>query len=65
MLVLHVHIMGKNGNIERTFDFLRNDNKEALEGVDIVIPYSKDNPCPMDEGHALALIRHRDLKGEH
>lgn len=65
MLVLHVHIMGKNGNIERTYDFLRNDGKDALEGCDVVIPYKEEYSYPMTEDEAVAIIRHKDLKGEH
>lgn len=65
MLVLHVYIMGKNGNIERTYDFLRNDGKDSLEGCDIVIPYDKENPCPISERDAVVLIANQDLKGDH
>jgi len=65
MLVLHVHIMGKHGNIERTYDFLRNDGKDALEGCDVVIPYNEDTKYPMTEDDAVAFIRHKDLRGDH
>ena len=65
MLVLHVHIMGKHGNIERTYDFLRNDGKDGLEGLDVVIPYSEEHTYPMTEEMAVAYVRHRDLKGDH
>lgn len=65
MLILHVHIMGKNGNVERTYDFLRNDGKDELEGCDVVIPYSDEHKYPMTEGDTIAYIRHRDVKGDH
>lgn len=65
MLVLHVHVVGKHGNIERTYDFLRNDGKEELEGCDLVIPYSEEYHYPLSEHAAIAIIRHKDLTGEH
>ena len=65
MLILHVHIMGKRGNVERTYDFLRNDGKEELEGCDIVIPYNEEYHYPLTEDTAVAIIRHKDLGGEH
>ena len=65
MLVLHVHIQGRKGNIERTYDFLRNDDKEELSGCDIVIPYKEDYNYPLSEQDAIAVIRHKDLTGEH
>lgn len=65
MLVLHVHIMGKQGNIERTYDFLRNDGKEELDGCDIMIPYNDEYTYPVSERDAVAIIRHKDLTGEH
>jgi hypothetical protein len=65
MLVLHVHIKGRHGTIERSYDFVRNDGKETLEGVDIVIPYEDDNPYPMRERDCIAWIHNKDLHGEH
>ena len=65
MLVLHVHITGKHGNIERTYDFLRNDGKDELEGCDLVIPYNEEYTYPLSEQTAIAIIRNKDLKGEH
>lgn len=65
MLVLHIYILGKNGNVERTYDFLRNDGKDSLEGCDVVIPYVDDNPQPVLERDALVLLDELNLKGEH
>jgi hypothetical protein len=65
MLVLHVHIMGKSGNIERTYDFLRNDGKETLEGCDVVIPYNEEYTYPLSEDMSVAILRNRDLEGDH
>jgi len=65
MLVLHIHITGKNGNIERTYDFLRNDGKESLEGCDVVIPYSEEYRYPLTEDEAIAIVRNKDLRGDH
>ena len=65
MLVLHVYIMGKDGAIERTYDFLRNDGKDTLEGCDIVIPYDDENPYPIQERDAIALIATKEVQGDH
>lgn len=66
MLVVHVYILGKNGNIERAYDFLRNDGKEGLEGCDVVIPYDKENPEPILEPDAVTLLHDLEvMKGEH
>jgi hypothetical protein len=65
MLIVHVHIMGKHGNIERTYDFMRNDGKDELEGCDVVIPYDKEYQYPISERDAIAIIRNQDMKGEH
>jgi hypothetical protein len=65
MLVLHVHIMGKNGNIERTYDFLRHDGKETLEGCDVVIPYDKEYTYPLSEDTSIAILRYKELEGDH
>ena len=65
MLVIHVYVMGKAG-VEKTYDFLQNDGKEELVGVDVVIPYEdrKDIPNVM-ERDALALMRTKDLGRNH
>jgi hypothetical protein len=65
MLIVHVHIMGKHGNIERTYDFMRNDGKDELEGCDVVIPYDKELSYPVSERDAIAIIRNQDIRGEH
>ena len=65
MLVIHVHVKGKNGNIERTHDFLRNDGKDELTGCDIVIPYNEEYTYPLTETDAIAIIRHKEFKGDH
>ncbi len=65
MLVLHVYIMGKRGNIERSYDFLRKDEKEELEGVDIVIPYDDDLNYPLTEGEAIAIMDNPKTRGDH
>jgi len=65
MLVLHVYIMGKHGNIERTYDFLRNDNKEELEGCDLVIPYDKEIRYPMSESQTIDYMSILETKGDH
>lgn len=65
MLIVHVHIMGKKGNVERTYDFMRNDGKEVLDGCDVVIPYDKEQHYPMAEEEAIAIIRNKDLRGDH
>jgi hypothetical protein len=56
MLVLHVHVLGRNGSIERSYDFMRNDGKDALEGCDIVIPYDKEIPYPLTEPDVIAQV---------
>ena len=66
MLVLHVYIIGRNGNVERSYDFMRNDGKDELDGCDIVIPYAEENPRPVMEQDALALLFNEEMmKGEH
>ena len=66
MLVLHVYIQGRGGYIERTYDFLRNDGKEAFEGCDLVIPYDDQNDYPISELDALAILSNQELaKGDH
>jgi hypothetical protein len=64
MLVLHVHIVGKHGNIERTYDFLRYDGNEELEGCDIIIPYNEEHSYPIQERDAVALIP-TAVRGDH
>lgn len=65
MLVIHVHILGEKGNVERTYDFLHNDNKEELAGCDVTIPYNKEYNYPITEREAQAIIRNKDFKGDH
>jgi hypothetical protein len=67
MLVLHVHIMGKAGNVERTYDFLRNDGKDGLEGCDLVIPYNEEEYLyPIQERDAVAIINSKAFnQGDH
>lgn len=65
MLILHVHVVGKHGGIERTYDFVRNDGKEELDGCDVLIPYHKDNSWPVAEHEALALIANKPVHGDH
>lgn len=67
MLVLHVHILGKGGQIERTYDFLRNDGKEGLEGCDLVIPYNEEEYLyPIEEHVAAAIITSKSFnQGDH
>lgn len=66
MLVVHVHVLGRHGAVERTYDFVRNDGKEALDGCDIVIPYNGDEyTYPLSEDDTLAIIHHKSFTGEH
>lgn len=66
MLVLHVYVLGKDGAIERSYDFLRNDGKEDLDGVDVIIPYKDREEFPtVLEKDAMVLIANRDIKGNH
>lgn len=64
MLVIHVYIQGKNGNVERAYDFLRNDGKEDLSGFDCIIPYDKELNYPIAEYDAMKMI-HITEKGDH
>ena len=67
MLVLHVYIMGRQGNIERSYDFLRNDGKEELEGCDLVIPYDDSLKYPLSEAEAASytMTMTNEFKGDH
>lgn len=65
MLIMHVYILGKNGGVERSYDFMRNNGKEALEGCDLVVPYDEENEQPMTERSALAIISNEHLRGDH
>ena len=65
MLVLHVHILGKTGYIERTYDFLRHDGKDSFDGCDVVIPYDDTREYPISENDTIAILVDRALKGDH
>lgn len=65
MLVLHVYIMGKRGNIERSYDFLQNNHTEELEGVDVVIPYEEEIDYPLSEHDAIAVMDNKRIRGDH
>lgn len=66
MLVIHVYVLGKDGAIERAFDFLRNDGKEELDGVDIVIPYKeREEYKNILEKDVLALISTKEIRKDH
>ena len=66
MLVLHVHVLGKDGSVERSYDFMRNDGKEGLEGCDIVIPYDKEISYPLDERDVISQVHLIERsRGEH
>lgn len=65
MLVLHVHIKGKDGGIERTYDFLRHDGKDSFEGLDVIIPYDARNDYPIREDDAIAILANQEMRGDH
>lgn len=65
MLILHVHIMGRAGSVERTYDFLRNDGRESFQGVDVFIPYDDRNKYPISENDSLDLLATEEMKGDH
>lgn len=64
MLVFHVHILGKNGAIEKTYDFLRPDGKTTFEGCDVIIPYDPEYRYPFSEQDALVTISNHKV-GDH
>ena len=65
MLVLHIYVLGQNGSIERSYDFLRYDGKESFEGCDVIIPYSTSNAQPISEADAISLLAGHEIKGDH
>ncbi len=65
MLVLHVHILGESGSVERTYDFLRNDGRDVFEGLDVIIPYDSEFHYPIGENDAIAILANKDLRGDH
>ena len=66
MLVLHVHVLGQSGAIEKTYDFIRNDGKDTFDGMDVVIPFEETHNYPLSERDAMAIISNRELmRGDH
>lgn len=61
MLIVHVHVKGKSGAIEKTYDFVRNDGKDGIEGFDCVIPFDEEAHYPLTEQDVLAIISNRDF----
>lgn len=64
MLVIHVYITGKQGNVERSYDFMQNDGKEELVGFDCVIPYDEELEYPVAEYEAIRMFK-KQAKGDH
>lgn len=65
MLIVHVHIKGKNGSIERSYDFMRNDDEDQLSGIDVIIPYDEKYEYPLDEDAAVVLVANKGLRTNH